>query len=242
MTRFQFARRPDRRGSALGSTSSALRHPWTSHHLSVCGHLQPCRWSAWWPASFQAARKRMWIVHWADAQLGTSDAPQQGTSQPKVRVGEQSEDNEVVAAQIRLRGRDQASKKWPNSRVNSQVRTLNTHRPSVKFLSVCLSVCLSVPLSLSHCLSVSTSVSQVCPCICRSGVWCEVPTCSPSPSDLSSQTIPLFTSLFTPPSVRCKRHGRWMKDVEREISNNIFSLICQIMRSFVKPGSGNRCW
>ena len=100
-------RRPDRRGSALKSTPRALWHPWPSNHLSVCGHLQ-CRWSAW-PTSFQAARKRMWIVHWADTQLGTSDAPpQQGTSsQQKVRVGEQSADDiEVVAAQIRLRGRD----------------------------------------------------------------------------------------------------------------------------------------
>ena len=49
----------------------------------------------------------MWSVHWADAQLGTSDAPpQQGTSQPEVHVGVQSADIEVVAAQIRLRGRD----------------------------------------------------------------------------------------------------------------------------------------
>ena len=94
MTRIQFARRPDRRGSALGSTTRALRHPWPSHHLSVCGHLQPCRWSAWWPTSFQAARKRMWIVHWADAQLGTSDAPpQQGTSLQLKVLAERSADD-----------------------------------------------------------------------------------------------------------------------------------------------------
>ena len=165
MTRIQFTRRPDRRGSALKSTPRALWHPWQSNHRSVCEHLQ-CRRSAW-PTSFQAARKRMWIVHWAYAQLGTSDAPpQQGTSsQQKVRVGEQSADIEVVAAQIRLRGREQASKKWPTSRVNSQVQTLNTLRPSVKCLPVCLSVCLSL---------------LVCVSVCQSGVslhllvWCVV--------------------------------------------------------------------
>ena len=172
------------------------------------------------------------------------DAPnQQETSQPKVLVGEQSADIEVVAAQIRLRGRDQASKKLPTSRVNSQVQTLNTLRPTVKCLSVCLSVslshclpvclsvclsvtvtvsvsvsvsvslslsrsqCLSVSLPLSQCSSVSLTVCQVRPCICRSGLWCKVPARSLSPSDLSSQTLPLFTSLFAPPSLRCKRHG-----------------------------------
>ena len=74
-------------------------------------------------------------------------------------------------------------------------------------LSVCLSVCLSVSLSLNVCLFVCIFVCQVCPCIGQSGMWREVPTRSPSPSDLSSQTLPLVTSLFTPPSVRCKRHG-----------------------------------
>ena len=154
--------------------------------------------------------------------------PQQGTSQPKLHVGKQSADIEVVAAQIRLRDRDQASKKWPTSRVNSEVKTLNTLRPTVKcslsvclpvFLSVCLpaclpvclSVCLSVCLylSLSHCLSVSLSVCQVCPCTCRSGVWCEVLTRSQSLfGPLLSLHIPLRPSLTT-------LHAPWMTIDER---------------------------
>ena len=197
MTRIQFARRPDRRGSALGSTPRALWHPWPSNHLSVCGHLQPCGWSAW-PTSFQAAKQRMWSLHWADAQHGTSDAPpQQGTSQPKVRVGEQSAEIQVVAAPIRLRGRDQASKKWPTSWVNSQMLTLNTHRPSVKCsLSACLSVCLSLSLNVCLCLCLSVR------CVPASvGLVCGV-RCQRAPhlfSDLCSQTLPLVTSLFTLP-------------------------------------------
>ena len=219
MTRIQFGRRPDRPGSSLDrlNVRFGTRGPQIICFCAgICNLVDGLRGLL----SFQAARKRMWIVHWADALLGTSDAPQQETSsQPKVRVGEQSADIEVVAAQIRLRGRDQASKKLPTSKVNSQMKTLNTLCHAVKCLSaslpaclpaclsVCLSVCLSLSVSLSRCLSVSLSVSQVCPCICRSGVWCEVPTRSPSPSDLSSQTLPLFTSLFAPPSLRCKRHG-----------------------------------
>ena len=204
MTRIQFTRRPDRRGSALKSTPRALWHPWPSHHLSVCGHLQHCRWSAWWPTSFKAARKRMWIVHLADAQLGTSDAPQQETSQPKVRVGELGADIEVLAAQVPLRGRDQASTKWPTSRVNSQVKTLNTLRPTVKCLSVCLPACLPVCLSLSLivclcvCLSVRcvpASVGLVCGVRCqRADHPLRTSPLRPSLSSHSSSLLPHYAA------------------------------------------------
>ena len=196
MTRIQFTRRPDRRGSALKSAPRAW-HPWPSDHLSVCGHLQPCRWSAW-PTSLQAAKKRMWIVHWADAQLGTSDAPQQGTSQPKIRVGEQSAED-IVAAQIRLRGRDQASKRWPTSR--GQLTSANIeHTSPFSEMPLCLPVCLSV------CLSVSLSLSLiVCLCLCLSvrcvpasvGLVCGV-RCQLSLHPL--RTSPLRPSLSSHPS------------------------------------------
>ena len=159
MTRIQFTRRPDRRGSALKSTPRALWHPWPSNHLSACGHLE-CRWSAW-PTSFQAARKRMWIVHWADAQLGTSDAPpqQETSSQPKVH-GEQSADIEVVAADPTARS---GSSIHEMANLQGQLTSENIeHTSPYSEMPLCLPVCLSVSLSLIVCLCLCLSV-RCCP-------------------------------------------------------------------------------
>ena len=175
MTRIQFARRLDRPGSALDRlhVRFGTRGP---QIICLCAGICNLVDGLRDILRFRPRGRGCGLCIGRTLRLERDAPTQQGTSQPKVHVGEQSADIEVVAAQIRLRGRDSASKKWPTSRVNSHVQTLNTLCPAVKCLSVCLSVCPSLSLSLSQCLSVSLSVTQVCPCICLSGVRCEVPT------------------------------------------------------------------